>query len=339
VYEIALKKILKLMENHIEETTQDVHGLDNLAPGAKKETEEILADINKEEEAKKAAELLKNGEKPPKSPEEIKAEEDAKKLADEQAAKKEEEDKKKADLEESQKKPRRESKLVPSYLLGIEKTEREKREKELLAEIELLKKGAKPDGDGSSEHKEIPKVEIKALVDKLVADNQIEDPKVIEDVFKAVEAFVNEKTKLPADVLEKLKTVDELKSQAEVAVEEANFNKDFDKDILPLIKAEYGDDIPVEKITEIKEKLKAIAYTPEYQKISYDEIYFGKKDFRGLHTPSKRSAEGSGSGASDLTKSTESFDKELSEEEYNALSPEDQQKYEDTMAKQERKRA
>lgn len=286
------------MENHIEETNQDVHGLENLPENQRNETKEILADIQKEEDAKATEAKKDEGDQKPEDgkPEDKKPEE------------KPEEGKKDGE-EGTQDKTRRDSKLVPSYLLGIEKTKFEKREKELIAEIDALKTGAKPNVDG--EKKEPTKVEIKALVDKIVADNEIADPKVIADIFEVVDAYIKDNIKLPPELIAKLNVVDELKSQHEIAIEEVNFSKDFDKQILPLIKAEYGDDIPEDKVAEIKEKLKGIAYSDDYAKVSYDEIYRGKNDFRNLYTPKKRSAEGTHQTAVDLKAGEKTYTEEL----------------------------
>lgn len=317
------------MENHIEETNQDVHGLENLPENQRNETKEILADIQKEEDAKANESKKDEGDQ---KPEDKKPEDEGDKKPEDKGDK----DGKKDGEEGTQDKlPRRDTKLVPSYILGIEKTKFEKREKELMDEIDALKTGAKPNVDG--EKKEPTKVEIKSLVDKIVTDNEIADPKVISDIFEAVDAYVKDKTQLPPEILAKLQVVDELKSQHEIALEEINFSKDFDKQILPLIKAEYGDDIPEDKVAEIKEKLKGIAYSDEYAKVSYDEIYRGKNDFRGLHTPKKRSAEGTRQTAVDLKAGEKTYTEELSEEEYNKLTPAEQQKYEDAMARRERK--
>lgn len=317
------------MSENIDETKQDVHGLQNLPEDKRKETEEILSEIQKDEDEKNPK--PKENEKPQKSEEELKKEEEAKAEADKQKL---EDDKTKTGNEDSKDKlPRRDSKLVPSYLLGIEKTKAENREKELLKEIEALKTGAKTDGN---DKKEIPKVEIKALVDKIVADNNVEDPKVISDIMDAVDAYLKDKTQIPPEIMEKLKVVDDLKNQHEIALEEINFSNDFDKIVLPAIKAEYGDDVPAEKIAEIKAKLKEVAYTNEYAKVPYDEIYSGKKDFRNLYTPKKRSAEGVHGSNLDLKSGKKVFDTELTTEEYNKLPPEDQQQYEDTMANKER---
>lgn len=312
------------MSEIIKDANLDAHGLENLPKEKRDETEEILAEIQKEEDAKNPK--PKEIEKPQKSEEEIKKEAEDKIAAD----KKIEEDKIKSGDEGSKDKSRR----VPSYVLGIEKSRAEKREQELLKEIETLKATANPDGNNK---KDIP-LDAKTIVDKIVADHNVEDPKVIEDIMLGVQELLkNNKQELPADLSEKLKVVDDLKNQHEIAIEELNFNNDFDKNILPAIKAEYGDDIPVEKIADIRAKLKAIAYTPEYVKIPYDEIYSGKKDFRNLYVPSKRSAEG-GRTSVDMKPGEKVFEGELSADEYNKLNPDDQQKYEDAMAKKEKNR-
>lgn len=331
------------MSDHNQDSQQDEHGLQNLPEGARKETEEILSEIDKEAAAK--AEADKSAAEASMSEEEKKkaADEAAEKAkADEDAKKKAEDDKKKSD-QEGDKEPRRDTKLIPAWKLKVAEDQAKKREDDLIKEIETLKTTAKPADDKSNEKKpEDQNTEIKTIVDKIVAENNIEDPKVIEDMFAAIDAYVKNKTALPQDILEKLKDIDTLKSKAqadEIAIEEANFNKDFDKIILPLVKAEYGDDVPQEKIDKIKGDLKGIAYTPEYEKISYDEIYLGKKDFRGLHAPKARSAEGDRSGSVELKKGEGSYDRELSEAEYNALSMDEQEKYENSMAKRERKQA
>ncbi len=321
------------MTQNIDETNKTSEGgLENMPKALREETESILAEIQQEEDLKNPK-PKEDPEKPQKSEEEKKDDE-----------KKSEEDKSKTGEEGSKDNKRREPTLVPAWKQKVMEKQASKREEELLAEIETLKKaGAKP--EDKDVKKEEPKTnDVKSIVDKIVEKHQVEDPDVIKSIFEEVESLINDKSKTPQDVLEKLKDVDALKEEIkkgkieiEIANEEKNFNSDFDKIILPMIKAEYGETIPAEKISEIKAKLKEIAYTEQYAKVPYNEIYHGKGDFRNLYTAPKRSAEG-GRTSIDLGSGKKVFSEDLTDEEFNKLTPEEQEEYGNQMARKERNR-
>ncbi|OLS16002.1 MAG: hypothetical protein RBG13Loki_0380 [Promethearchaeota archaeon CR_4] len=49
-------------------------------------------------------------------------------------------------------------------------------------------------------------------------------------------------------------------------------------------------------IDQVREELKAKAYTPEYGKVPYSILYKGEDQFRGLVAPEKKGAEGGRGG-------------------------------------------
>ncbi|MES2224990.1 MAG: hypothetical protein V4478_03310 [Patescibacteria group bacterium] len=309
------------MANNQQESHADDHGLQNLPQKEREETQKILDELQEGEKD--------NTEAPEKETEKPQKQEEAETPAKEEPKEGEE----KPDSEKGEKKERRETGLVPAWKLGMEKTRAAKVEADLKADIENLKNGTLPEKKQDESKEE--DVDIDAVAKAIIEKHDVQDPEVIEDIFKAIKGYVSKQSALPADLQAKLAQIDEIKAAEEIKVEEANFNRDFDKDILPLIKSEYGEDITDEKVAEIKEKLKEIAYSPEYAKVPYDEIYHGKRDFRGVVAPKKKSAEGTRESSINL-KAGETNYSELTDAEAAALSPEEFQKYSDNMAKNER---
>ncbi|MEI9893790.1 MAG: hypothetical protein WDN28_07775 [Chthoniobacter sp.] len=94
---------------------------------------------------------------------------------------------------------------------------------------------------------------------------------------------------MPAEITEALADLKKAREEQGVQAEMAKFAADFDRDVLPALKAEYGDDVPASVIESVKEQLKEAAYSkPEYQKTPFKVIYKGDDAFRNLVAPKKK---------------------------------------------------
>ena len=260
------------------EPNQD--GLENLPENQRKETQEILDEIGKDGKPSEA-----DGDKPAPKPEEKPKEEEKKE--DKPDAKPEEKKPDKSD--------RRPVKLIPAHVHYTARDQWQKKEKELSDEIARLsssKPPAKADDTGDDKSKsDTVDQEVENLKKKW--EEKGYDPELIGDLVS--HARKNQGT-LPAEISEKLADIDRIKSEREAEVEEVHFNSDFDKIVLPLIKAEYGDDVPSQVIADVKEDLKGMAYDEKYAEVNYDVLYKGHDQFRGVIPPKKHGAEGSRGG-------------------------------------------
>lgn len=322
------------------ETDQDVQidrsDLDAMPEKERKETEEILDDLatgGKKSDADggkgKAGEEEKPAEEEKPKPEEKPKEGDD--------AKPKPEADKKGDEGKGNEGQRRAPKLVPAWILEKEKDQASKRESELKTQLEEALKGGKKAEDAGKPDEQVQK-DLEATANT-IAEKFGREPEEILEILKA--AGGGTKVFIPPEVAEGLKAIEGIKAQEEIKLEEAAFSADFDKMVLPLIKKEYGDDVPAETILKIKEDLKAVAYDADYEKVPYATIYKGRDEFRGVIPEKGRGAEhnrggsaiidGEGSQAKAGTvdweriKSDDSY--ELSDEELRKLSDEDFDKY------------
>ncbi len=324
--------------------------LDALPEGERKETEAMLAEIANGGKPEAPADgggkkdELDGGDAPAdKKPEE------------EVPAAKPEEKKPEAPapLKPEDKKPdggpeaRRDTTLVPAWKLKVAEDQAGKREADLKAEIERLQAGGKKlDTDGSKTDEEkvaIQNQKIAATAEKLGITP--------EEVKELVQSFLpTGDFKLPEDIAKKLGTLDTLTAEREVEVEAAKFNADFDRLVLPLIKAEYGDDVPPETVAKLKEDLKAKAYDPDYAKVPYSTIYKGTDEFRGVIPQKKKGAEsgrggtfgadaaaaaGKPEGAVDWAKLEQDATYELTDDQQRNLSDADFDRYSDLLGKRD----
>lgn len=254
----------------------DTEALNGLPSKDLKETQEILDEIASETAPKEGDKKPETADKPELKPGEKKEE-----GKPETETKPGEDDGKKPE-------PRREVKLMPSWLHERAKADWEKREKELLDEVEKAKgTSIRQEGDKPKDENLETEKEAEALANK---------HGLTVDLAKDLIALTNRNGKLPSDVQEKLKAIDDMRDSAAITAEATAFNADFDRQILPLVKAEYGLDVPAEVIEQVREELKAKAYTPEYAKVPYSTIYKGEDQFRELVAPVKKGAEGGRGG-------------------------------------------
>lgn len=253
-------------------------GLNGLPAKELAETKEILGELETEAAPKPGDEKKPDASLEPKKPEE------------EKPGEAKAEDGKKPEGDDGKKpEQRREVKLMPAWLHERAKADHEKREKELLAEIDALKGTSKPEDKTKNENLDTSK-EAEVLAEKHGITVELAQDMI------AIASRNN--GKLPEGLEEKLKVVDDMRNSAIVTAEATAFNADFDRIVLPLIKAEYGDNVPASVIDQVREDMKAKAYTPEYAKVPYTTIYKGEDQFRGVVAPEKKGAEGGRGGSS-----------------------------------------
>jgi len=285
------------------EQNKTAEGLENLSKGDREETQEILNEIDKENASKPEVEptVDKKPEETEKKPEEVKPTEEKK-------------------PEDIKPEPRRETKFVPAWMLEMEKDRAAKRE-------EQLKKDQEKENKAPLENK--PEDTTAPEFDKAVKD-LVEEEGISESLAKRI-ITAERKGVVPPEVAAEIATIKQQREETAIQLETTAFNSDFDKFILPLIKAEYGHDIPTEAVERMRDELKAKAYTPEYAKVPYTTIYKGEDAFRGVVAERKKgaeqgrggsvfAAENAGEGQLDLTKP-------LSDEAVDKLSPDDFEKY------------
>ncbi len=299
-------------------------GLDGMPSADRKETEQILNEIDAD------AQKDVTPEKP--------------------GAKKEEEgDKPKPDGKPTdQEKPkddkvpekRREVKLMPSFIHETAKSQWEKREKDLLGQIELAKKAPteKKESDG-----DIEEPASKLTIDSKKIEAFAEKQGISAELAKGLLELAAENAgQLPPEIAQDLKDVKAFRNEQAIATEAAAFSADFDKSIVPLIKAEYGDDVSPDVIEGFREKLKELAYTPDFAKVPYDVLYKGNDQFRGVIPPKKKAAEGGRGGhtqEADAAKGGEGdldLKEPLSDDQIRSLSDKDFDTYEKNMEQRER---
>ena len=274
-------------------------GLENLPPKEREETQKMLSDIEAEEKEKSGSDAAKADEEA-----KAKADADAKAKADADAAAA----KAKADAEggKDDHPARKKSKLVPEYVVKTVESKAKKREEELLAEIENLKKGNPLKDEKKPDEKAIlTPAEVTAEVEKEL-DLISQETGIGKDALKKLVNLPAKVTeKMIADALanvrtetaDKLKPFNQLQEENEIKREELEFESDFNKIVVPLIKSEYGDGVSPETLEEIKEKMKAKAYEPANAETPYQVIYKGFDEFRGLASPKTKTGEDSRPGA------------------------------------------
>jgi hypothetical protein len=311
-----------------EESQQDDHGLNSLPANEREETQKILDEIDSEDSNKKEEDANKDDttkskevEKTEDKPEDDKKSED-KSNEDDDANK------------DKDKKQRRDTTLIPAWKAKVAEEQKNKIISDLQKEIETLKGNPNEKKDIDNDSKDNDSNDIIKEVDELLKAKGLDDD---DGLIKDLAKILAKRQNIPPEVMEKLKDIDRLNSEAEIKNEEINFSNDFNEQILPLIKAEYGDDIPEDKLKEIKESLKSIAYDPTYAKIPYEEIYRAKSEFRGVIAPKKKSAEGKNNNGIQMSDGAKNY-ANLTDEEVNNLTPDEFDKWSDAMAKNERRK-
>lgn len=224
------------------------------------------------------------------------------------------------------KKPAREVKYTEAWRLKVAESQKEAVAKQLAdAQAEIIRLSNKPSDLNNTEKKDLGD----AL--KVIAEKHNVDPELLKDIRDSIIGQVT----TPADVTEKLKKLDEIQAERDHTFQENEYFKEFDKDVLPLIKAE-NPGISEDALLQVKESLKQLAFTEEYGKLSLSKIFKAEKDSLNLPvaSPGKKTTEGTKSGT--IRISDTSYD-ELDEAGFLALSDEKKTDYMKYMATKNRK--
>ena len=290
--------------------------LNGLPEKERRETEEILAEIGE-------------GTKPEDKKPDEKPAEDPKK-PDAKAPEKPED--KKPDEENV----RRDPKMMPAWQhkVAVDKLTRER--DEALAAVEAAK-GKPADPAKPEPSKTTPEGEEDEL--KKFADAKGIEVSDLEELAKILEKKVSKSDTVSPELQKKIEEFDAWKAEEAAGKEEILFGQDFDKQILPLVKAEYGDDVPADTISKIKETLRTLAYSPENVKTPYANIYRGWSEFREVIPPARKSAEG-GRDTTVLDSGKGSFGgkdvSEITDDDIAKMSDEEFDNYSKALAKQEK---
>lgn len=262
--------------------------LDGLPDVDRKETEDIIEEIAKEEGKQEGD--APDKKETEKEPEPKKDDEPADKKQEEKDGKGKEDPDLKDGKDSKDKTTGKTPKFIPSWVHerakdGYEKT---------IAGLKTALEDASKEKGPSSEKKDTDPEQQAALEEdvKRIAEEHKLDAKLVKSL---VDLGMKYGGKLPADIQEKLKEVDNLRATAEVQAEESAFNASFDKDVLPLIKAEYGD-LDADTIEVIRNKVMEKAYSEEYGKTPITVLFKGLDEFRSFKRTTKKSAEPSRGG-------------------------------------------
>lgn len=303
-----------MSEVHNESNQDDQNfGLDNLPENEQKETKEILESLSPEKEEEKTEEKQPEKAEDPKKPEETKGDD----KGDEKAE-------------------RRDVALMPAWKHKIAEQQWVKEKAELeqkLAESASSKEKPHDDTkieDGKESESDI---DITALADELGVEESVV-AKIIDTAEQRAKANFKQ-FELSDEDKQALVAAKQYQEQQVIESERKLFESDFEKQVLPEIKKEYGDDVPESVVADLKEKLHGIAYTDEYKKVPYSEIYRGKAEFRGVIAEKRKSAESSRGGAFQTSGQMVKYE-DLDESQIANLSGEEFDKYSDYMARRER---
>ena len=163
-------------------------------------------------------------------------------------------------------KPNRTPKVMPVWqheveLKKIEKQHQQELEDARKAAQETFKKNDEPDSAISVSDK------IKQVADEFGVDENV--------LAKIVDLA---KPEIPAEFREAAKELNAIKQERLQQQEELGFDKEFNN-VLPLIVQEYGE-LDASQLSEIKTKLKDIAFQEQFAKTPLNVIYKGFDDFR-----------------------------------------------------------
>lgn len=269
----------------LEHEGADTSGLEELPESERAETEEIIEEAAQDEEKEK-------GSEEPEKPEGEEGKEGEEKSDPEKPEKPEED---KGDDPEPPK-PRAKSKLMPSWVHETAIKQKDTIIENLTKKLEDAQSGGgepgKPGEDKTETVSPQREEELNAEVKKIAEEHNL-DADLVKGIVDLGMRFGG---KLPAEVSEQLEALQTVRETVETQAEEQAFNKAFDDEVLPLIKAEYGDEVASDTIEEIREQMKATAYTPEYQQTPYPVIYKGLDAFRKFTRPSAAAGEESRGG-------------------------------------------
>lgn len=260
--------------------------LDGLPEKERKETTDILAEL--ENGGKTPEEIAADKEKEGKDGEPIPP-----KPADAEAEAAKSEAEKQAELDKDKEPARRPPAEEPVWMRKIAERRADKAEKtaeELRTELETVQAESKKALEQGGKPADVADDLDKKLAD-ISAESGIEVPvlKKLVGVLDASRPAAS--VVIPPELTEALSHVATLEKQRATEVETAKFSSDFDQFILPLVKKEYGQDVPPETVNKIKQELATIAYSKEFAAVPYTTIYKGTDGFRGIIPPKVKGAE------------------------------------------------
>jgi len=230
----------------------------------------------------------------------------AKEVVEEQPKADETTDTPKAD--ETVEEPSRTPKMVEAWKLKVAEDQKEsaiKQAQELQAKLEKLSEQNSPI---TSKQKEDIADDIKAIAEESGVDADFLE-KFANTILKKAESKVS----VASDMATKL---NQLIEAQELAKQEAMYDREFAKEIEPLVKEQYG--LSDTALSQMKNQLKDLAFSETYMKVPLAKIFKAEFDSFGIKEP-KRSSEGKGV----KVRSGEVIDLDnLTEEQFNSLSDE-----------------
>lgn len=290
--------------------------LDGLPDPDRQETQEIIDEIGQEEEKQQSEKQPEPEPKPEKK-------------------EGEETEEGKSEEEKTEQQSRKEPGLMPKWVHERAKDEYEKTISDLRKALDDSSKDTGPsstDTPPTPEQQSDLKQKVEKMAETLAKKHQGISKELIQDLAQSLVDLNIKPAEIPQEIQEKLKAVDEFKAAQEVLAEEQAFNAAFDKEVIPLIKAEYGD-LPEDTISEIRKAMMEKAYSDEYGKTPYTVIYKGLDDFRGFkRTPAASGEQGRGgferSGDENGNADTQAeFFDNATDEDIEKMDPETFEKY------------
>lgn len=258
-------------------------------------TQEVLAEMEKEgheiDQPAKSEEKPEVKEDPKPTPKEEKPEEPKPKDSEKPEA-----EKPKEEEPETPRKPRS-VKMVPAWKLEIEKQKGEK----LAADLEKARNAPPAPAPNVPEAPKPSTQKLDSAIKKWADKTGVDEADVRELTNAILDGF-KPQTELPKEILDQLADLKKFKDTQENSFNEASemaeYGKEFERDILPLVKAKYPD-VSDAKIGELKAKLATIAFTEEYAKLPLKKIFLAEQDGFSdvLPAESKPSAEPGRGGA------------------------------------------
>lgn len=182
--------------------------------------------------------------------------------------------------QDSAEKPDRTPTMVPAWKMKVAEEQARNEITALQSKIEELSKNSNISKQDSTEINE----ELEAII-KTAEDNGL-DGEFLRNLATSIESSVLKRVK-PNESVEKL--LKEIEDKKVLADQEDAFDKEFTKTIAPMAKEKFQ--ISDKALTDLKSKLKDLAFSEEYGKLPLSKIFNAEIDTLGIKTP-KRSAEG-----------------------------------------------
>lgn len=267
------------------------------APAPKSEVEQALAELEKEGHTIEGREAPA----PKEEPKEV-AKDEEPKDEPKDAPKDEPKDK----PEDEPKKPERTPTMVEAWKLEVATSQNEKNKTlvaELSAKLEEINKQKAP-------VTQVQKDDIAAEIKALAGDKEVD----VEFLTKFAENLLTKAEAKYKPAADAIKTIDDFKQKQMLEGELNEYSKEFDKDVLPLVKDLNLSDTT---LSDLKKSLRDIAFSETYAKVPLKEIFAIKQSTFNLTAP-KKSSEGKGPKG----RATEVVDLDnMSEEDFGKLTP------------------